>query len=62
MRFAECFLQGTFFLKVSNIILIIGVICTTLHFTLQNIIFLAQTNAQESATHGKFIFSLHVLL
>ena len=28
-----------FFLQVSNIILIIGVVCTTLHFTLQKISF-----------------------
>ena len=25
-------------------------------------VFLAQTNAQKSATHDKFIFSLHMLL
>ena len=39
LRLADCFPQGTFFLQVSNIILIIGVVCTTLHFTLQKISF-----------------------
>ena len=39
LRLADCFPQGTFFLQVSNIILIIGVVCTTLHFTVQKISF-----------------------
>ena len=62
LRLADCFLQGTFFLQVSNIILIIGVVCPPLHFTLQKISFFGHTNAQKSATHGKFIFSLRTLL
>ena len=62
LRLADCFPQGTFFLQVSDIIVIIGVVCTTLNLLSKKEVVLAQTNAQKSAMHGKFIFSLHILL
>ena len=57
LRFADCFPKGTFFLQVSNIILIIGVVCTTLHFTLQKISFFGP-NKRSKKCHA---WQIHII-